>query len=255
MKIKGTDISITRKSFGSVQTDSVVSGSMHKDEAGIRQYYHSALAKAAKKKQASIAFVVEDLEQGREALYATAKILAQEIFRLLHEDKHALRRIVVCAKGAKAYAACKKNTLGYMDYIEYRLKSPFLTVDAIIEYKGGVVLIKRSNPPFGWAIPGGFVDYGESLEEAVIREAKEETDLDICGLKQLHTYSDPDRDPRFHTVCTVFIAKGKGIPCAGDDASGIRIVYPQELKTLDLAFNHGDVLKDYLKLKAGKNPY
>jgi 8-oxo-dGTP diphosphatase len=255
MKIKGIDIRVTRKSPGSVGADIVVTSLMQKEEGRIRAYYHSALAKAAKKKQASIAFVVEDLEQGRETLYATAKILAQEIFRLLHEDKHSLRRIVVCAKSAKAYEACKKNTLGYMDYIEYRLKSPFLTVDAIIEYKGGVVLIKRSNPPFGWAIPGGFVDYGESLEEAVIREAKEETNLDISGLRQMHTYSDPDRDPRFHTVCTVFIAKGKGIPCAGDDAAGIRIVYPQELKTLDLAFNHGDVLKDYLKLKAGKNPY
>jgi 8-oxo-dGTP diphosphatase len=255
MKIKGTDINITRKSPGSVHADSVVSGAMHKDETGIRQYYHSALAKAAKKKQASIAFVVEDIEQGRETLYATAKILAQEIFRLLHEDKHGFRKIVVCAEGANAYAACKKNTLGYLDYIEYRLKSPFLTVDAIIEYKGGVVLIKRSNPPFGWAIPGGFVDYGESLEEAVIREAREETNLDISGLKQLHTYSDPARDPRFHTITVVFVARGKGIARAGDDAAGIRIAHPDELKTMDFAFNHGDVLKDYLKFKAGKDPY
>jgi ADP-ribose pyrophosphatase YjhB (NUDIX family) len=142
-----------------------------------------------------------------------------------------------------------------MDYIEYRLKSPFLTVDAIIEYKGGVVLIKRSNPPFGWAMPGGFVDYGESLEEAVVREAKEETNLEISGLKQIHTYSDPERDPRFHTVCTVFRAKGRGTARAGDDAAGIRIAYPDEFRNIDFAFNHKDVLLDYLKFKAGKDPY
>ena len=75
-----------------------------------------------------------------------------------------------------------------------------MTVDVIIELSEGIVIIKRSNPPFGWALPGGFVDYAESLEDAVIREAKEETDLDLIQLKQFHTYSDPHRDPRFHTI-------------------------------------------------------
>ncbi|MFA5101190.1 MAG: NUDIX hydrolase, partial [Candidatus Omnitrophota bacterium] len=180
---------------------------------------------------------------------AMAKILAQEIFRLLHEDRHSLAKIFVCVTGTRAYAACKKNVLGYLDYIEYKLKSPFLTVDIIIEFKGGIVLIKRSNPPFGWAIPGGFVDYGESLEDAAQREAKEETNLDVAGLKQFNTYSDPRRDPRFHTVCTVFSAKGKGIPRAGDDAADIRIAYPRDLKKIDFAFDHGNVIKDYLKFR------
>ncbi|MEK7850204.1 MAG: NUDIX domain-containing protein, partial [Candidatus Omnitrophota bacterium] len=85
-----------------------------------------------------------------------------------------------------------------------------MTVDTIIEVEGGVVLIKRSNPPFGWAIPGGFLDYGESLEEAAAREAKEETGLVVTNLKQFHTYSDPVRDPRFHTISTVFICQAKG---------------------------------------------
>jgi len=142
-----------------------------------------------------------------------------------------------------------------MDYIENKLKSPFLTVDAIIEYKGGIVLIKRSNPPFGWAIPGGFVDYGEPLEKAVAREAKEETNLNIYNLRQVHTYSDPKRDPRFHTVCTVFSATGRGTPRAGDDALRIRIVRPSELKTIRFAFDHGNVLRDYLLLKSGRDPY
>src|SRR4030065_1863952 len=97
-------------------------------------------------------------------------------------------------------------------------RKPVLTVDAIIEIEGGIVLIKRKNPPPGWAIPGGFVDYGETLEDAVIREAKEETGLDINLVRQLHTYSDPKRDPRHHTVSTIFIATASGNSVADDDA-------------------------------------
>ncbi|MCK9594869.1 MAG: NUDIX hydrolase [Candidatus Omnitrophica bacterium] len=142
--------------------------------------------------------------------------------------------------------------MGYLDYISNKLKSPFLTVDAIISVEGGVVVIKRSNPPFGWALPGGFVDYGESLEEAVRREMKEETSLDLLDLKQFHTYSDPGRDPRFHTVCTVFTAKGKGTPEAGDDAAGIKLITPQDLESLDFAFDHRNILKEYFcSLKKG----
>jgi len=98
-------------------------------------------------------------------------------------------------------------------------QNPLPTVDIIIEIETkGIVLIKRKNPPYGWALPGGFVDYGESLEEAAIREAKEETDLDVKLNKQLHTYSNPKRDPRHHSISTVYIAKGKGRPQARDDA-------------------------------------
>ncbi|MDO8661925.1 MAG: NUDIX hydrolase [Candidatus Omnitrophota bacterium] len=126
---------------------------------------------------------------------------------------------------------------------------PFSTVDAIIEIDGGIIVIQRSNPPFGWALPGGFVDYGESLEEAVVREAKEETGLDITQVKQFHTYSDPKRDPRFHTIGTVFFAKAKGKPKAGDDAAGLKIVKPSEINNLPLAFDHAKILEDYLKYR------
>jgi ADP-ribose pyrophosphatase YjhB (NUDIX family) len=97
-------------------------------------------------------------------------------------------------------------------------RNPIPTVDIIIEYKGGIILIKRKNPPEGWALPGGFVDYGESLETAAFREAKEETGLNIKLIRQFHTYSDPKRDSRHHTITTVYIAKAKGIAIAGDDA-------------------------------------
>ncbi|MDD5281803.1 MAG: NUDIX hydrolase [Candidatus Omnitrophica bacterium] len=125
---------------------------------------------------------------------------------------------------------------------------PYVTVDAIIELAEGIVIIKRSNPPFGWALPGGFVDYGESLEDAVKREAKEETDLELTEIRQFHTYSDPKRDPRFHTVGTVFIAKAKGKPKAGDDAAGLKVVKRQELEKLDFAFDHKKIIQDYLSL-------
>ncbi|MEW6419409.1 MAG: NUDIX hydrolase [Nitrospirota bacterium] len=124
------------------------------------------------------------------------------------------------------------------------LRNPIPTVDIIIEYNRGIVLIKRKNPPEGWALPGGFVDYGESLETAAMREAKEETGLDVELLRQFHTYSDPKRDPRHHTITTVFIAKAEGKAIAGDDAKGIGIFTKGTLPE-QIAFDHRDILKDY----------
>ena len=127
-------------------------------------------------------------------------------------------------------------------------RNPFCTVDAIIETEGGIILIKRKNPPSGWAIPGGFVDYGESLEGAVRREAKEETGLDIKLIRQFHTYSDPKRDPRHHTVSTIFIATAAGKPKAGDDAREVGIFNKDNLPE-DIAFDHRQILKDYFNGK------
>jgi ADP-ribose pyrophosphatase YjhB (NUDIX family) len=129
-----------------------------------------------------------------------------------------------------------------------KYKNPIPTVDIIIELEDkGIILIKRKNPPYGWAIPGGYVDYGESLEETAIREAKEETALDVTLIKQLHTYSDPQRDPRHHTITTVYIAKATGIPKACDDAEEIGI-FTQKTLPQDLAFDHDKILKDYFSL-------
>jgi len=136
-------------------------------------------------------------------------------------------------------------------------KNPVPTVDIIIEIqredgKEGIVLIKRKNPPHGWAIPGGFVDYGESLEEAAVREAKEETSLDVQLKKQLHTYSDPDRDPRQHTISTVFVASARGRPKAEDDAQEIGIFTKEEIN-FSLAFDHNKILTDYFEQIKEKN--
>ena len=121
-------------------------------------------------------------------------------------------------------------------------------MDVIIECEGGIVLIKRKNPPLGWALPGGFVDYGETLESAALREAKEETGLEVALVRQFHTYSDPKRDPRHHSISTVYIAKAKGVPKAKDDASEVGIFDESNLPG-EIAFDHYSILKDYFRKK------
>jgi len=122
-------------------------------------------------------------------------------------------------------------------------RNPIPTVDIIIEVEDKIVLIERKNPPFGWALPGGFVDYGESFETAALREAEEETGLKVTQLRQFHTYSDPSRDERHHSASTVFTGKAQGQPVAGDDASQARLFTRQDLP--ELAFDHARILSDF----------
>ncbi len=110
----------------------------------------------------------------------------------------------------------------------------------------GIILIKRKNFPFGWALPGGFVDYGESLESAAVREAKEETSLAVQLKYQLGAYSDPSRDPRQHTLSVVFVAEGAGTPMAADDAQDIAIFDHHSLPEI-LVFDHKKILQDYYR--------
>jgi 8-oxo-dGTP diphosphatase len=139
-----------------------------------------------------------------------------------------------------------------------KYRNPFPTVDIIIEIldgrkRRGVVLIERKNPPPGWALPGGFVDYGETLEAAAIREAREETSLDVELVGQLGAYSDPSRDPRFHTISTVFLAKASGVPRGADDALRAVVRDPRD-RNLPLAFDHRKILDDYLRSRKGALP-
>jgi 8-oxo-dGTP diphosphatase len=133
--------------------------------------------------------------------------------------------------------------------------TPLLAVDLIIRLDddaGRVVLIERRNPPHGWALPGGFVDVGETLETAAMREAREETCLDVRLEALLGCYSDPARDARGHTVSAVFIASAPGTPKAADDARNVRAVDPAA-PGVALAFDHARILGDYLNwLKTGK---
>ena len=125
-------------------------------------------------------------------------------------------------------------------------RNPLPTVDIIIEQEGGIVLIKRKNPPPGWALPGGFVDYGESLEDAAVREAREETGLHVELIRQFHTYSKPGRDPRHHSIATVYVARAKGTPVAGDDAGEAEVFSTDSLPD-EIAFDHRDIIMDYRK--------
>jgi 8-oxo-dGTP diphosphatase len=125
-------------------------------------------------------------------------------------------------------------------------RNPIPTVDLILELPGrGIVLIWRKNEPVGWALPGGFVDYGESLEQAAVREAEEEIGLRVELLRQFHTYSDPGRDPRQHTLSTVFLARAEGEPQSGDDAERVA-VFPRDALPARLCFDHARILEDYL---------
>ncbi|MEJ5330793.1 MAG: NUDIX hydrolase [Desulfobaccales bacterium] len=129
-------------------------------------------------------------------------------------------------------------------YVTRRHRNPVPTVDIIIEVPKGVVLIRRAKPPYGWALPGGFVEYGETLEEAARREAREETGLEVTLLGQFHAYSAPDRDPRQHTITVVFVATAQGEPQAADDAAEVG-VFPLEDLPEPLAFDHAQILADY----------
>lgn len=128
-----------------------------------------------------------------------------------------------------------------------KYRQPKLAVDCIILLDNKVLLIKRKNRPKGWALPGGFVNYGETVEAAVRREVKEETGLDIVDLNQFRVYSDPKRDPRGHCVSVVFVAKGKGNPNAGDDAKDFCLVELQDVDKVKLVFDHPKILADYRK--------
>ncbi|MCO6414484.1 MAG: NUDIX hydrolase [Thiogranum sp.] len=130
--------------------------------------------------------------------------------------------------------------------------TPLLTVDAIIEMADRpgrpIVLIERRNPPHGWALPGGFVDVGERLEAAALREASEETSLDIQLVALLGCYSDPQRDNRGHTVSAVYVATATGEARALDDARNLEFFDPERCP--ELAFDHALVIADYLRWRA-----
>jgi len=259
IKIKNTEIRIVKKSDKTVFKSSVFMSPsdipIPADEISLRSFVGSTFLSADKLKIKEVIFLDFDCLKSDLNVLSCAKIIAQEVYRHLRQGTSGIRRIFFYVRTDEAFEIFQKGINSYLTHITEVLQSgPFITVDAIIEVaakdvKNGIVVIKRSNPPFGWALPGGFVDYGESLEEAVKREAKEETNLDINCLQQFHTYSDPSRDPRFHTIGTVFIAKAKGIPKAGDDAAAFKVISPDEIEQMHFAFDHKKILTDYLQYK------
>lgn len=142
-----------------------------------------------------------------------------------------------------------------LDKATRKYRNPVPTVDVIIELEGGkIVLIERRNEPRGWAIPGGFVDMGEPVELAAVREAKEETCLDVTLQDLLYIYSAPDRDPRQHTMSTVFVATATGEPEAADDAKAVG-AFALDALPEELCFDHALILSDYKRFKeTGERP-
>ena len=131
---------------------------------------------------------------------------------------------------------------------------PPVAADVIVEVGDRIVLIQRKNFPPGWAIPGGFVDFGETVDRAAIREVREEVSLEVELRTLLGVYSRPDRDPRGQTVTVVYIGRARGTPKACDDAQGVALFDPAHPPS-PLAFDHAEILADYLQfLRTGEYP-
>lgn len=256
IKILGSTVRVSADSIGSVKKGVTVKDlGVKARENDVRYFYGMSLGRIALTGTPSVAFEAIGCKAGF-PLLASAKIAAQEVLKHLRSPGAHIKEIIFTAGGKEEAAIFDKGVISYLRHFTEDLSDrPFTTVDAIIETGGGVVVIERSNPPFGFALPGGFVDAGESLEKAVAREAREETGLRIFDVRQFHTYSDPKRDPRFHTIGTVFIAKAKGKPKAGDDAAAARIVKLTDIPKMKFAFDHSRILSDYLKHRSGKEPF
>jgi 8-oxo-dGTP diphosphatase len=157
------------------------------------------------------------------------------------------------AATAPATAGRRERLEGAIDMVlgcdDMEHRSPAPTVDIIIELAaGGIVLVQRKYPPLGWAIPGGFVDYGERLADAAVREAREETSLAVTLTALLGCYSDPARDPRRHTISAVYVAGAAGQPVAADDAAAVG-VFTRETLPAQLCFDHATILDDYFRYR------
>lgn len=214
------------------------------DEEKIRAATKNALQRAEEKKISSLSFPALGCGVGGFSTEEAAKIMADELVKCIHPGS-CLKEVHFVLYDDKTYRIFQEVIPGHIGYLQRKLGHyPIPTADIIIEYGGGIVLVERENPPFGWAIPGGFVEWGESLEEAAAREAKEETGLDLENLKQFHTYSDPRRDPRFHTISTVFRAQGKGKLMPGSDAKNVKVFDPKKLPE-KIVFDHWQILEDY----------
>jgi len=255
VQIRGVEIEIVRAEPASVHAEITLNedaAGARPDEQSVRAACARALVEARVRGVGTVAIAALGVATGGMSAVTTGKIMAQEAIRFARAGSTRTSRITFCCPGENDYPVFQKTVNGYVKhFLDVLIWGPFITVDAIIEVPDGIVLVKRSNPPLGFALPGGFVDYGESLEQAVRREAREETGLELIDLAQFHTYSDPARDPRFHTVTTVFTARAEGVPRAGDDAADVRVVRAADIEDLPFAFDHLQVIQDW---RAGRRP-
>ncbi len=206
-------------------------------------------------------FLTPKQKYDKNTVVSSAKVIIEQITKFIVESNKdtLLKKISIVLKDKKIYNKFLTIATEHIGYINRKIGLyPIPTVDIIIEVntknKKGIVLVERKNPPYGWALPGGFVEYNESLENAAIREAKEETGLKIKNLRQFHTYSQPGRDPRFHTISTVFIAEATSLPKAASDAKNVVVATKEEifLGKYNLVFDHKKILQDYFKTKGNR---
>jgi 8-oxo-dGTP diphosphatase len=252
MKVRDIDIEVRTGSAATAGADFVLSedhaasrAGAPADELSVRAACRGSLAQAHEKRSRTVALAAIGIGPGGAPPVMSAKIMVQEAIRLARNGATGVKSITMYCPPMD-YEKFAKAAEGYLrHFLDVLLWGPFVTVDAIIELPTGIVLVTRSNPPLGCALPGGFVDYGESLEAAVRRESMEETGLELRDLQQFHTYSDPSRDPRFHTITTVFAARAEGHPRAGDDAAAVQVVPIDGMEGLHFAFDHRQVLQDW----------
>jgi ADP-ribose pyrophosphatase YjhB (NUDIX family) len=246
--IKGDIAALPAASFALKVNEALLASGIV-DERTVRAACAKALKQAETDRLTSVVLPAFGCGAGAFPVIGCSKIMSQEVLRVARDAAKdaCLKEIVICLPTDEVFKIFEKQVYGYLRHVMEDLSwGPYVCTDIIIEVGDGIILIERTNPPFGWALPGGFVDRGESLEAAAVREAKEETNMDLTDLRQLHTYSDPARDPRFHTITTVFIARGVGAPQAGDDAKGLKVVPLSQLRSLKFAFDHNKVIDDYL---------
>ncbi len=245
MIVKKTKFNIKRKVNDGKLVEVPLAGKP--TEFNVRDAFRAIFEKAAKAQYSKVVFLPVGIKQGFPPI-AVAKIVSQEILRFCRAHPGLLKELVLVVEDKETFLLFEKQVYGYLRHVQEDLGcGPYSTVDMIIEYRGGIVVIERTNPPFGFALPGGFVDNGETLEHAAHRETKEETNLELKNLKQFHTYSDPRRDPRFQTISTVFTAKGHGVLRFGDDAKGAQVILIKDILKYKFAFDHKEIIRDYLK--------
>lgn len=219
-------------------------------EVVIRKAARNVLLKAKEKNVSSLAIPALGCGLGGFSFEVSSKIMAQEIFKFVHFDTPgSVEKITFALFSDEAVEAFESNVKNYIEYIYQKIqKGPFITVDGIIPMGDGIILIERSNPPSGWALPGGFVDWGETVEEAVKREVKEETNIDTGKLEFFGVYSSADRDPRFHTVSCVYIIEPKNKDFkASSDAKNIALYSKEQLKSIKIAFDHREIIEKFFE--------